>query len=175
MPSTNIGDIPTIGYMTISEKLLHRLKNQFLLGDEGFHGWSHWLRVLENGRKLTPLTGANLKVVELFAVFHDCQRENEGFDPGHGQRGADFAAEMRGQWFEVSDTEMGLLYEACALHTNGLTQADVTIQTCWDADRLDLGRVGIAPDINRLCTTAAKEIIAVQKQLPLRRITDQGN
>ncbi len=28
--------------------------------------------------------------------------------------------------------------------------------TCWDADRLDLGRVGIMPEPSRLCTAAAK-------------------
>jgi uncharacterized protein len=35
--------------------------------------------------------------------------------------------------------------------------ADITIQTCWDADRLDLGRVGIVPDPARLCTVAARD------------------
>ena len=34
--------------------------------------------------------------------------------------------------------------------------ADITVQTCWDADRLDLGRVGIRPDPRRLCTAAAR-------------------
>lgn len=155
--------------MTITVKLLVSLKNQFPLGDEGFHGWSHWLRVLDNGRRLTPITGANLKVVELFAVFHDSQRENEGFDAGHGQRGADFAAKMRGRWFDLSDQEMDMLYEACALHTNGLTQGNITLQTCWDADRLDLGRVGIAPRIDLLCTQAAKEIVRQQMEMPLRK------
>jgi len=171
IPSTKTCVRLNIGKMTITEKLLDSLKSQFLLGDNGFHGWSHWLRVLENGRRLAPLTGANLKVVELFSVFHDSQRENEGFDPGHGQRGADFAVEMRGRWFEASDQEMDLLYQACALHAKGLTQADVTLQTCWDADRLDLGRVGIAPRIDRLCTPAAKKIIEHQMKMPLRKLT----
>ena len=48
-----------------------------------------------------------------------------------------------------------MLYEACARHTDGLTDGDVTIQTCWDADRLDLGRVGKTPNPRRLCTAAA--------------------
>ena len=30
------------------------------------------------------------------------------------------------------------------------------LQTCWDSDRLDLGRVGITPHPNRLCTAVAK-------------------
>ena len=36
--------------------------------------------------------------------------------------------------------------------------SDVTIQICWDADRLDLGRVGITPHPSRLCTAAAKRL-----------------
>jgi uncharacterized protein len=47
-------------------------------------------------------------------------------------------------------------YRACRGHTHERTHPDVTIQTCWDADRLDLGRVGITPHPSRLCTQAAK-------------------
>jgi uncharacterized protein len=32
----------------------------------------------------------------------------------------------------------------------------VTVATCWDADRLDLGRVGVRPDAGRLCTEPAR-------------------
>ncbi len=42
-------------------------------------------------------------------------------------------------------------------HTMGKTTGDVTVQTCWDADRLDLGRVGIRPHHKYLCTKAAKD------------------
>jgi hypothetical protein len=34
---------------------------------------------------------------------------------------------------------------------------DITVQTCWDADRLDLPRVGIQPLPQFLCTEAAKK------------------
>jgi uncharacterized protein len=50
---------------------------------------------------------------------------------------------MRRSLFDLSDEDFQLLYDACAAHTDGGTQADITIQTCWDADRLDLGRVGM--------------------------------
>jgi uncharacterized protein len=36
-------------------------------------------------------------------------------------------------------------------------EGDVTVLTCWDADRLDLGRVGIRPDPTYLCTAAARD------------------
>ena len=140
----------------VTPDLLKTLVAQSVVPRDGFHSLDHWTRVLANGRKLAPLTGANLTVVELFAVFHDSRRLNEGYDPEHGQRAADFAAAMRKDWFNITNQEMDLLYTACELHTSGQTESDVTIQTCWDADRLDLGRVGITPHPNRLCTDEAK-------------------
>ena len=94
--------------------------------------------------------------MQSFAIFHDSCRTNEGVDLGHGQRGAEFALVLRDEWLVLSDEEFDILYEACAGHADCETEADITIQTCWDADRLDLGRVGTMPDPKRLCTEAAK-------------------
>jgi uncharacterized protein len=52
------------------------------------------------------------------------------------------------------------LFEACRLHTDGLTAGDRTLLACWDADRLDLGRVGITPEPHRLGTKAARKLLA---------------
>ena len=46
--------------------------------------------------------------------------------------------------------------------TDGGTEADVTVQTCWDADRLDLGRVGIRPHPRYLCTPAARSAEVIE-------------
>jgi uncharacterized protein len=51
---------------------------------------------------------------------------------------------------------MELLDAAIRYHADGLREGDVTVQTCWDADRLDLGRVGIRPNPSKLCTDAAR-------------------
>ena len=135
--------------------LVHRILEDYALPPHGTHGVGHWARVLENGLRLAEATGANVEVVQLFAIFHDSRRVNEGYDDGHGERGADLAADLR-HLFTLSDADFDLLYEACAAHTDGLTEADVTIQVCWDSDRLDLGRVGIIPAPMKLCTAAAK-------------------
>ena len=58
----------------------------------------------------------------------------------------------------LDDARFELLFEACRLHTDGHTAGDPTLLACWDADRLDLGRVGITPDPRRLCTDAAREL-----------------
>ncbi len=106
--------------------------------------------------RLAEETGANRKVVGYFALFHDARRLNDGRDRDHGKRGAELAAGWRGELFELDDEAFDLLCEACAYHTAGITEGDVTVQTCWDADRLDLGRVGITPVAHRLCTAVAK-------------------
>ena len=130
----------------------------YTLPARGPHGVAHWARVLETGLKLAEATGANPEVVALFAVCHDARRWNEDHDPGHGERGGLFARSLRGTLIHLPDHDFDLLFEACRLHTDGLTAGDVTLQTCWDADRLDLGRVGITPDPARLCTAAARTL-----------------
>jgi len=139
--------------------IVHAILEDYVLPWHGTHGVGHWARVLENGLRLSEKTGANVEVVQLFAVLHDARRVNEGTDDGHGQRGADLAAAFRGDWFALPDQDFDLLYEACAGHTDGGTDGDITIQTCWDADRLDLGRVGIVPAAKKLCTDAARQLI----------------
>lgn len=136
--------------------VMQAILEDYALPLSGNHGVAHWARVLENGLKLAEATGANVDVVSLFAVFHDSRRINECTDANHGLRGADFAAEVRGRLFEISDHEFNLRYRACEGHTRERTHPDITIQTCWDSDRLDLGRVGITPHPSKLCTDVAK-------------------
>jgi uncharacterized protein len=42
-------------------------------------------------------------------------------------------------------------------NSDGLLEADITVQTCRDADRLDLGRVGQTPRVEKLCTEEARD------------------
>jgi uncharacterized protein len=141
----------------ITPLLIQTILKDYQLSWRGVHGITHWARVLENGLRLAAYTGAQTQVVALFAVFHDSMRTNESKDPGHGQRGAEFAKILNGKAFDLSDDDFALLETACTYHTDSLTTGDTTVQTCWDSDRLDLGRVGIVPDLKYLCTDAAKQ------------------
>jgi uncharacterized protein len=141
----------------LTPHLLRQICAEGVLEPWGIHGLGHWARVRETGLRLAAVTGARLPVVELFAVFHDARRINDGHDPGHGARGAALAAALQGNGLRLAPEDFALLQEACAHHTKGWTAGDITVQTCWDADRLDLGRVGITPEPARLCTDAARE------------------
>ena len=143
--------------MGVSDDLLEVIQSEFALSLDGIHGTAHWARVRENGLRLAVLTGANLEVVELFAYLHDSKRHDDGFDPDHGVRAAEFVKTLNGSLFTLSDGDLERLVYACIHHSRDITQAEITVQTCWDADRLDIGRIGIKPRPRYLCTSAAKE------------------
>lgn len=145
------------GSIMISRELIRIILEQYKLPLNGTHGLAHWARVFENGQRLAGTNAAKLEVVELFALFHDSKRVNEAISPQHGRRAADFAASLRDTQLILSDEDFDLLYTACVHHTDGGLEGDITVQTCWDADRLDLGRVWIKPVFDRLCTMAAKD------------------
>ncbi len=126
--------------------IIQAVLRQYTLPWEGCHGLAHWGRVLGNGRRLAAETGADLRVVEYFAILHDSRRVIEATDPEHGPRAAEFAKSLRGHLLDVTDAQFDLLSQACAGHTRERAHPDVTVQTCWDADLLDLGRVGMTPD-----------------------------
>ena len=140
-------------------ELIQEILSGYPLHVMGIHGPSHWARVLETGLKLAKKTGANTDIVTLFAVFHDSRRANESHDSEHGKRGAKLAEALRDKYFNLSDEDFEQLQYACDKHTDGLVDNDVTIQTCWDADRLDLWRVGIVPRQELLSPTAYNQAI----------------
>jgi uncharacterized protein len=143
-------------------RLVRAVLDGYTLAPWGAHGLSHWARVWEIGLRLAETTGADPTIVCLFAVFHDSRRLNENRDPEHGLRGALLAASLRGPGLDLSDPDFAIISTACIHHTDTDFHDDPTIGTCWDADRLDLPRVGKRVDPRRLNTSAAKqpEIIA---------------
>ncbi len=141
----------------ITPSLVAHILEDYALPRTGVHGVAHWARVLENGRRLASLTpGVDLDVIELFAVFHDSRRVNESIDWGHGKRGGALAKQLLGEYFQLGEARFALLQYACEEHTSGKIKGDPTVQVCWDADRLDLLRVGILPNASRLCCEAAR-------------------
>lgn len=142
----------------ITRALIDHIRQTYHLNWNGLHGWDHWVRVWENGQRLASLNGADLDVVALFAFTHDMDRLSDGIDPLHGPRAARrIEVELQGTYFQLEPRRLKWLLQAVAEHTNGHQQADLTVQTCWDSDRLDLGRAGITPIPQRLCTPQAQD------------------
>ena len=125
--------------------LISLIKSEFKLDWHGIHGANHWARVLNHGKNIGQLRKADLLVVELFGFLHDSCRWDDFRDPKHGERAAEFAHGIHGDFYQLSPKQLDMLCHALKHHSDGKVSDDVTIQTCWDADRLDLGRVGIHP------------------------------
>jgi uncharacterized protein len=142
--------------------LVRELMAQFKLSQHSVHGAAHWMRVRKNGLVLSERTGANKTVVELFSVFHDSCRHNDYQDSEHGYRGAQLARSFFQRGLLPCDQmELEQLVEACMGHTFDLTHPDITVATCWDADRLDLPRCFIEVDPKRLATEEAKDPVLI--------------
>lgn len=161
-----------MGLITI--ELLAAIKKQYRLSWMGIHGVLHWNRVYENGVKLSEQEGVDKDVVQLFSVFHDSQRLNEGRDKDHGTRGGLLAGKLR-EYFILDVDQFDLLVTACQLHTHAQNHDNITVKACFDSDRLDLGRVGITPDPALLCTPLAKSEATIQWALARSEIHELPN
>lgn len=141
------------------EGLIQTIRTQYILNWNGIHGWDHWMTVWEAGKTIGVQVEADLRVVELFALLHDSCRRNDSHDPKHGPRAAEFARTLNGQLFTLDKPDLETLLLAIRDHTSGYVHEDPTISACWDADRLDLPRVGITPRLSYLGTEAARKTL----------------
>jgi len=140
------------------KSVIDTVTRRFALDQRSPHGPAHWMRVRANGLMLASITGADKRVVEYFALLHDSCRLNDWEDPEHGSRAAEFATQLfdEGVFVDLSTRQLHQLVTACRGHTFEGSHDDITVATCWDADRLDLPRVGISVDSSRLATDEAR-------------------
>jgi hypothetical protein len=131
------------------------------LKGKSHHGVAHWEKVERNALALHKINPESDKlVVQLFALLHDSRRINEDDDPEHGERAAKYVEFLyKKNFLPIGPVQKDLLVYACRHHEKGETTENATIGVCWDADRLDLPRVGIVPDPKLLSTKAGKEMI----------------
>jgi len=140
------------------KKLLKIIKKECPL-DSDIHGLAHFQRVEKLGSYLYKRNGADLKVIRYFAYLHDCMRIQDGVDERHGARAESFVQSLYAQGLlALSQQQKELLcYAVRNHHLEDASSEDITIQTCWDADRLDLWRIDCRPNPARLFTDIAKK------------------
>ena len=79
----------------LTKALIDKIRSDFKLDWKGIHGVPHWARVRINGFRLSEETGANKTIIELFAFLHDSMRIDDGVDPFHGGRAAQYAEKLK--------------------------------------------------------------------------------
>ena len=126
-------------------------------GEESIHSIDHWDRVARNGESL-HVPDADMEVVLCFAYLHDVERESDAYDEEHGPRAAELIDQIRDSVLGfLDDKQIGLLKDACTYHTTVPRTGNPTIDTCFDADRLDLPRAFIIPDPDKMATKEGAE------------------
>ncbi|MCQ2343717.1 MAG: hypothetical protein MJ002_02195 [Paludibacteraceae bacterium] len=129
----------------------------------GVHGISHWKRVERFGLGMAESNpDIDKTVISLFACFHDFQRTDNGRDFTHGPRAAEALLPLRSSLLcFLTDKQFAQLTQACREHTERTSPSgDITIDTCIDADRLDLSRVNITPDPAKMLTSQGSKLAA---------------
>ncbi len=156
--TADLGD-PAVGRLSTVVAALAARATPVALAS-GLHGPRHWRAVARVGAELARRTPrADLELVLLFAFAHDTRRWHDGHDPAHGRRAAAAVRELATAGvLDLEPARLGLLCRACAGHADGLTSADPTIGACWDADRLNLWRVGLTPARSILSTAVARTV-----------------
>lgn len=136
------------------------------------HGEAHWGRVAVAGARLCEETpGVDRLVMLLFAICHDAGRLRDTQDEHHAYRGARLARDLLEGGPLVSEEQLETLLCAIERHDLGETSEDPTVGACWDADRLDLWRVGVRPDPKLLSTEAAVGLVEWGRELGQEQFT----
>lgn len=153
-------------------KLVEEVTELSTGADSDLHGEHHWMAVgLAGARLLQTEDTADPLAVLLFALFHDSMRSNDGHDPEHGPRGALLAEQLLSEHVWVSGAQIDLVSEACHFHAAGRVSTDPTLGVCWDADRLNLWRVGTQPDPRYMSTSAGRDAATISWAGVLYRTT----
>lgn len=154
----------------MEEKIKHIIelaKNEFIMEDHNIHGFDHWEEVEKNGIMLSDQNGVDLVIVRLFAHIHDCKRQDDFMDPEHGERAAEFVLQLKekGELTFLNDEQINTLWFACENHNKGFTSNNITIGTCFDADRIELIRCGMVPKPNLMSTPTGIRIAEKMQRL----------
>ena len=104
------------------------------------HGLNHWKRVEAVGLLMAEVCPeADKEVISWFAYTHDSMRTDDGCCTEHGPNAAELIDKVRDTYMsELSDEQIGKLRTACYHHTFEKNAEDITVDICFDADRLDL-------------------------------------
>jgi uncharacterized protein len=154
------------------------------------HGPRHSAHVSRFGHLLAEAMGlpAQARVcVEVFAWTHDLARRDDGGGAEHAIDGAAYYTEYAPRLFPFLDAvQHEILRLAIAHHADGTVAGELvyagatdhidwdpelleqTIGCCWDADRLDLPRVGVVPRESRMSTPVWEALLPLAVRLNRR-------
>ncbi len=126
------------------------------------HGMPHLRQVALTAGRLAVLVGCDVESAVVAGFLHDCARVHDGGGNRHAHDSAVLARRLLKTFYPHLDAPR--LCEAIARHADGRTTDDPLAACLWDADRLDLCRLGIEADPRLLSTRAARRVAAIRRR-----------
>jgi uncharacterized protein len=155
------------------EALLDAARARFSLPPDSPHSTGHWLRVLKYGRVFARDLQGDEALVIVAALSHDCCRSDDGFDPLHGHRAADWAAQHNGKLFAFDRQRMSTLRDMLRRHNDGgYVPTDPTAAAFTAADRADIDRDGVGLNVSSRFFTPKAWRVYVDKVMLLKKLTE---
>ncbi len=126
------------------------------------HGVSHLRRVAILSGRLANAVGEDVESAVVMGFLHDCARSNDGNDTEHGHESAFLARGLIERFYPHLDVDR--ICEAIAGHADGEVTIDPLTACLWDADRLELKRIGRTIDLDLLSTKVARRLARRRQQ-----------
>ena len=128
----------------------------------GLHGIPHLRRVASTAGRLAAAVGEDVEAAVIAGFLHDCARVHDGGGTRHAHDSADLAKEILATFYPHVDSDR--LCDGIAHHADGTVTDDPLIGSLWDADRLDLIRLGRETRPHLLSTGLARRVAALRMQ-----------
>ena len=156
--------------------------------NSAIHGVAHWTRVHRYGLLLAATLGLSESekvTIALFAWTHDLARTDDGGGNQHAIDGAKYVEVLTSTLFtNFPEDTLDIVRHAIRYHSDGMNAEEAlyelpieqystwtretilnTLGCCWDADRLDLLRLGIVPHEAKMSTPYWHEVLPLAAKL----------
>jgi len=128
------------------------------------HGLPHLRNVSYTAGRIASAVNEDIEAAVVAGFLHDCARQDDNGGREHAYESALMARGIIQEHYPHLEVER--LYACIALHADGKVTEDMLIGSVWDADRLDLARIGIEVREEFLSTLIAKRIVAIRRYSP---------
>lgn len=135
------------------------------------HGFSHLRRVAAVAGRIAAAAGEDIESAVVAGFLHDCARRHDGGGVDHAHDSAALTRKLLARFYPHLDAVR--LCDAIARHADGETTEDMLAACVWDADRLELRRLGIEVDPDLLSTEIARRLIRISRCRVARSVTGQ--
>ena len=127
------------------------------------HGMGHLRRVSSTAGRMAAILDEDIESAVVGGFLHDCARTDDGGGTSHAHSSAQLAKDIMITCYPHLD--IARLCRGIAQHADGMITDDPLIGCVWDADRLDLSRLGIEVDLDLLSTFVARRLVMLQRSV----------